>query len=270
MQDTRHACVRRAPNRNCGCTAANAPGIAAGQFALNGGVAHTNRWIAVTSRVDLSTIEAVIFDMDGLLFDTEPLIKTAKLGAIRALGFDLTDTFYDSMIGVPGPECDVRIQTHFGPTFPMADYLTSYRSDWTQRIANGVPLKAGAADIIRHFHGLDMPLGLATSSGRESASHHLHTADLHHYFRAVVTRNDVSRGKPHPDLYLKAAELIGIAPERCLALEDSHNGVRAAHAAGCQPIMVPDLLQATDEMRRLCIHVAGDLHDVRRMFVATR
>jgi len=221
----------------------------------------------VTSRADLSSIDAVIFDMDGLLFDTEPLIKTAKLGALRALGFELSDAFYNSMIGVPGPECDIRIQTHFGPAFPMDDYLSSYRGDWSRLTEKGVPLKTGAADIIRHFHGLGMPIGLATSSGRETASHHLHTAELHHYFRAVVTRNDVSRGKPHPDLYLKAAELIGIAPERCLALEDSHNGVRAAHAAGCRPIMVPDLLTATDEMHSLCIHVARDLHDVRRMFL---
>lgn len=247
-----------------------AKGIAPSQIAINGSLSLTSRWIVVNSRVDLSGIEAVIFDMDGLLFDTEPLIKTAKLGAIRALGFDLTDAFYDSMIGVPGPECDIRIQNHFGPAFPMETYLTSYRSAWTRRIADGVPLKAGAADIIRHFHALDMPLGLATSSGREAASHHLHAAELHHYFRAVVTRNDVTRGKPHPDLYLKASELIGVTPERCLALEDSHNGVRAAHAAGCRPIMVPDLLQATDEMHRLCVHVADNLHDVRRMFVSGR
>jgi beta-phosphoglucomutase-like phosphatase (HAD superfamily) len=86
----------------------------------------------------------------------------------------------------------------------------------------------------------------------------------------VVTRNDVTRGKPHPDLYLKAAENLGVAPEYCLALEDSHNGVRAAHAAGCLPIMVPDLLEATDEMRRLCISVASNLNDVRSLFPAAR
>lgn len=218
----------------------------------------------------LSRVQAVIFDMDGLLFDTEPLIKSAKLTAIRALGFEFSDVSYNAMIGVPGPECDILIQTHFGPTFPMADYLASYRGDWQRLIAKGTPLKLGAADIIRHLHDLEMPLGLATSSGRESAEHHLASAGLRRFFNAVVTRNDVTRGKPHPDLYLKAAENLGVAPEHCLALEDSHNGVRAAHAAGCLPIMVPDLLEATDEMRRLCISVASNLNDVRSLFPAAR
>lgn len=206
--------------------------------------------------------------MDGLLFDTEPLIKTAKLGAIRALGFDFSEVSYNAMIGVPGPECDTLIQTHFGPTFPMADYLASYRGDWLRLIENGAPLKLGAADIVRHLHALGMPIGLATSSGRESAEHHLKTAGLRHYFKTVVTRNDVTRGKPHPDLYLKAAHQLDVAPEFCLALEDSHNGVRAAHAAGCLPIMVPDLLEATDEMRTLCVSVASNLNDVRALLSA--
>lgn len=217
----------------------------------------------------LSLIQAVIFDMDGLLFDTEPLIKTAKLGAIRALGFEFSETSYNAMIGVPGPECDILIQTHFGPAFPMADYLASYRGDWQRLIENGAPLKLGAADIVRHLHAMEMPIGLATSSGRESAEHHLHSAGLRPYFKAVVTRNDVTRGKPHPDLYLKAAQELGVAPELCLALEDSHNGVRAAHAAGCLPIMVPDLLEPTDEMHTLCVSVASNLNDVRALFPAT-
>jgi beta-phosphoglucomutase-like phosphatase (HAD superfamily) len=108
-----------------------------------------------------------------------------------------------------------------------------------------------------------MPLALATSSGRDDAEHHLRNADLRRFFVAVATRNDVSRGKPHPDLFLKAAADLGVAPQRCLVLEDSHNGVRAAHAAGCLPIMVPDLLEANDEMRSLCLLIARDLHEIR-------
>jgi HAD superfamily hydrolase (TIGR01509 family) len=221
-------------------------------------------------RSKLSQIQAVIFDMDGLLFDTETFIKKAKLDACRAFGFEMPDALYNSMIGQPGPESDLRIQAHFGPDFPFEDYLAAYRGAWAQVLNDGIPLKSGAADLVSHLHGLRMPIGLATSSRRESAEHHLTTSDLRRFFSAVVTRSDVSRGKPHPDLYQKAADELGVAPQHCLALEDSYNGVRAAHAAGCLPIMVPDLLEATDEMQTLCVTVANDLNDVRLLFPAER
>jgi beta-phosphoglucomutase-like phosphatase (HAD superfamily) len=84
----------------------------------------------------------------------------------------------------------------------------------------------------------------------------------------VVTRDDVVRGKPHPDLFLKAAWAIGIPPERCLAVEDSFNGIRAAHAAGMMPVMVPDLLAPTPDIRALCVEIVADLHAVRQLLSA--
>jgi beta-phosphoglucomutase-like phosphatase (HAD superfamily) len=84
-------------------------------------------------------------------------------------------------------------------------------------------------------------------------------------FQAVIAAGDYARGKPHPDPFLAAAERLGVKPEDCLALEDSHNGVRAAHAAGMMTIMVPDLLEATEEMQSLCITVTETLHEVREL-----
>ncbi len=109
-------------------------------------------------------------------------------------------------------------------------------------------------------------MAVATSTVRRIAEHHLKRAGLLDHFSAVCTREDVARGKPHPDLFLKAASHLGVRAERCLVLEDSYQGVRAAHAAGTMPIMVPDLLPATDELRGLCIAVVRDLHEVRAMF----
>jgi HAD superfamily hydrolase (TIGR01509 family) len=120
-------------------------------------------------------------------------------------------------------------------------------------------------EILQRLEQRATPLALATSSSRRYVERQLDANDLAPFFKAVATRDDVRRGKPHPDLFLKAATDLGIAPQRCLVLEDSHNGVRAAHAAGCVPIMVPDLLQVTDEMRALCLTVATNLHDVRRL-----
>jgi HAD superfamily hydrolase (TIGR01509 family) len=213
----------------------------------------------------LANIDAVIFDMDGLIFDTERPIKRVIVNASLAVGFEMPEAFYQTMIGVPGPECDAMIRAHFGPGFPFEVFDTACRAEIARVLGEGVAVKPGAAELIGELHARQVPIALATSSGREHAERHLGAADLRRFFSAVATRNDVNRGKPHPDLFLKAASDLQVAPERCLVLEDSHNGVRAAHAAGCLSIMVPDLLEATDDMRRLCVLIARDLHEVRAL-----
>jgi HAD superfamily hydrolase (TIGR01509 family) len=210
-------------------------------------------------------IDAVIFDMDGLIFDTERPIRRAVLEAARAVGFEMPEAFYQTMIGVPGPESDLLVKAHFGAGFPFDAYDRACRSGIARALGEGVSVKPGAAELLGELHGWNMPLALATSSGRNHAEHHLAAADLRRFFTAVATCNDVSRGKPHPDLFLKAAGDLGVAPGRCLVLEDSQNGVRAAHAAGCLPLMVPDLLEPNDEMRDLCVLIANDLHEVRSL-----
>lgn len=211
-------------------------------------------------------IDAVIFDLDGLIFDTERPIKRATLDAAIAVGFEMPEAFYQTLIGVPGAECDALVKAHFGSGFPFEAFEGACRAGIARALGEGVAVKPGAAELLGELHARRMPLALATSSGRDHAERHLGAAELRRYFTAVATRNDVSRGKPHPDLFLKAADDLRLAPGRCLVLEDSHNGVRAAHAAGCLPIMVPDLLEATDEMRDLCVLIANDLHEVRVLF----
>jgi beta-phosphoglucomutase-like phosphatase (HAD superfamily) len=115
---------------------------------------------------------------------------------------------------------------------------------------------------------MGLPRAVATSSSRNSAHHNLGRHGLLDRFGAIVAREDVGRHKPFPDPFLKAAALIGAAPEACLALEDSHNGVRAAHAAGMMTVMVPDLLDPTEEMQAKCVHIAESLHTVIRLLQA--
>jgi beta-phosphoglucomutase-like phosphatase (HAD superfamily) len=109
---------------------------------------------------------------------------------------------------------------------------------------------------------------VATSSSRGSAERHLGEHGLFDRFGAIVAREDVTSHKPHPAPYLEAARRLGVDPAACLALEDSHNGVRAAHAAGMMTVMVPDLLDPTEEMRGLCLHIAESLHAVRGLLEA--
>jgi HAD superfamily hydrolase (TIGR01509 family) len=213
----------------------------------------------------LANIEAVIFDLDGLILDSERPIRDAVIEVVAALGFEMSDAFYATLIGVPGPECDAMIRDYFGASFPFDTYFENSNAKIAEALSGGIALKSGVREILTHLEQRATPLGLATSSSRHYVEKQLSANDLAPFFKAVATRDDVRRGKPHPDLFLKASADLGIVPERCLVLEDSHNGVRAAHAAGCVPIMVPDLLLATDEMRSLSLTVATDLHHVRRL-----
>jgi HAD superfamily hydrolase (TIGR01509 family) len=216
----------------------------------------------------LRDVDAVIFDLDGLILDSERPIRQAVVEVVAALGFEMPDAFYGTLIGVPGPECDALIRRYFGPNFPFEVYVETSNARIEEALGSGIALKAGVREILGDLALRQMPLALATSSSRGYAQRQLKAADLTSFFAAVATRDDVQRAKPHPDLFLKAAADLNVVPARCLVLEDSHNGVRAAHAAGCLPVMVPDLLEATDEMRSLCIAIASDLHEVRKLLGA--
>ena len=109
---------------------------------------------------------------------------------------------------------------------------------------------------------------IATSSRHQDVQRNLSAHALDERFHAVVAHGDYERGKPNPDPYLRAAERLGAAPEDCLALEDSFNGVRSASAAGMMTVMVPDLIPPTEEIRRLCLRIAKDLHEVRELLEA--
>ena len=126
------------------------------------------------------------------------------------------------------------------------------------------------AQILDLLDELGLPRAVATSSSRATVDRHLMHHRLSDRFVGIAAHGDYERHKPHPDPFIKAAELMGVRPEHCLAVEDSHHGVRSASSAGMMTIMVPDLLPATDEICALCLRVAPDLHEVRRMITDSR
>lgn len=207
-------------------------------------------------------INAVVLDMDGTLHDTEAAYHAAIKTAVQAVGFAVTDAFCHSLIGIPGPESDAMLRAHLGPAFPFAEYDRLYERHVAARLARKMPLKAGARELLRALADHELCAGVATSAGRRAAERDLARSGLRSLLRVVVTRDDVARGKPHPDLFLYAAKLLGVPPQKCLAIEDSFNGIRAAHAAGMMPVMVPDLLTPTEEIRALCVRIAANLNEV--------
>ena len=211
------------------------------------------------------TIAAVVFDMDGLLIDSEVLVRAGIQRAAREVGHDFPDALFARTIGRSDAAYLASVREHFGPDFPMERFREAEARGIAAELAGGIALKTGVVELLDHLDRLSLPRAVATSSLRASAERHLGEHGLFERFDAVVTREDTVDHKPHPAPYLEAARRLGMDPAACLALEDSHNGVRAAHAAGMMTVMVPDLLDASEEMRGLTVHIAQSLHAVRAL-----
>jgi HAD superfamily hydrolase (TIGR01509 family) len=214
-------------------------------------------------------VRAVVFDMDGLLVDSEAVFRDSMMHVARERGHDLPLEVFLRMVGLPALSSRAVALDHFGDDFPIDEFNAAV---WAHAKAHhediGVALKAGVTELLDHLDDAGLPRAVATSSSHAAVQHQLGNSGILERFQAIVAAGDYARGKPNPDPFLKAAELLGADPVHCLALEDSHNGVRAAHAAGMMTIMVPDLLAATDEMRERCIAIAESLHDVRAMLTS--
>lgn len=207
-------------------------------------------------------VEAAIFDMDGTLIDSETIYIFGMRDAARTLGLELPLDLCHAMVGLPGPTCNLMLQEHFGAGFDLAAFRGHYSTSVQRQMSERVPLKAGVLELLDFLASQGLPLAVATSAARETAERHLGRAGLLDRFSALATRDDVARAKPAPDVYLEAARRLGVAPQRCVAFEDSSIGVLAAHAAGMRTVMIVDILPPTDEARAKALHVAADLHEV--------
>jgi HAD superfamily hydrolase (TIGR01509 family) len=202
---------------------------------------------------------AVVFDMDGLLFDTEALYHEAMLAVAAEAKLAVTTELFMNLVGRPWVTNRRFLLDHFGPNFGVDAFGAAWSAQFRRMAPTRLALKTGVLELLDILDAMRLPRAIATSSMAHNAQHHLAAFDLGRRFDTIVAQGDTARGKPEPDPYLLAAKRLGVAPEWCLALEDSHNGVRSAAAAGMMTIMVPDLLPATDEMLGLCVLVAQDL-----------
>jgi len=211
---------------------------------------------------------AVIFDMDGLLFNTEAIYRDAAIAVAHEAGYHLPLDFYLATIGLPGEATRVRFGELFGKEFDFDSFWSASAKRFHEATSARLYLKAGVIELLDLLDDLQLPRAIATSSRAADAQHHLNAHGLHDRFHTIVAHGDYARGKPHPDPFLKAADRLGVEPSLCLALEDSHNGVRAASSAGMMTVMVPDLLSPNEEMEDLCVCIARDLHQVRGLIKA--
>lgn len=202
----------------------------------------------------------VVFDMDGLLLNTESLRILAVEDCARETGAPVRRDLFVSLVGGAGPAERAALEAHVREELPV-DFWHVYRRCAERRMADVRPMP-GAIELLDHLDRRGVACAIATSATRASVERFCAPFGLVQRFRAIVAKGDYPRAKPAPDAYLEAAARLGLPPQDCLALEDSYNGVRAAVAAGMATIMAPDVTPATDEMRSLCIAIVADLREV--------
>jgi HAD superfamily hydrolase (TIGR01509 family) len=214
-------------------------------------------------------IRAVIFDMDGTLIATEAAHLDAFARTARTLGRPMSDELLLSMVGVHRDANYSMLARRMGPDFPLDRFYAESDALFEAAVEAGIPLRPGALLLLDHLRDAGIPMALATSTAAPFAQQRLARAGLSDYFEVVVTRNDVTRPKPHPEPYRLAARRLGVDPAHVVAVEDSYAGVRSATAAGIATVMVPDLLPATEELALACARVLPSLADLRDLLVAT-
>lgn len=205
-------------------------------------------------------LRALIFDMDGVLFDTERLSAVTWAEAGRSFGFELSEETVKGTIGLDHVLTRAYYARLFGGQFPYEQVEKRHSALFRAHIrAHGVPVKPGVGRILEEARRLGLRVGLGTSSRAVYAHAMFWLAEIDHHFHALVTRDLVQAGKPAPDIFLKAASMLGADPGDCLVFEDSINGIRAAQAAGMRVVMVPDLIEPTPELRAACFAVHSSL-----------
>jgi HAD superfamily hydrolase (TIGR01509 family) len=184
---------------------------------------------------------AIILDMDGLMLDTEPISLRIWKEAAVDLGYVLSDELCVGMVGRTTAANMTRLRQHFGAEFPAAELERSAGARYRAHLeAHGVPRKPGLEDFLSFLDERGLARAVATSTATDLARRKLDQAGVLGYFEVIVGGDQVSRGKPEPDIFLMAATRLGYAPADCVVLEDSGPGIQAAAAAGMRPILIPD------------------------------
>jgi len=212
----------------------------------------------------MQEVQAVIFDMDGLMFDTEKVYYQAGQETAAALGMPYSWAVYEQMVGASDQEYQQRMRALYPDHESLEQFFSASAKRLEELLLNGpVAKKAGLLEVLHYLEKQDIPAVVASSTRREIVDHLLERLEVAAYFKAVVGGDEVPTAKPAPDIFQKAFLKTGVADkEKVLILEDSKNGLQAATRANIPALLIPDLLAPDAEMKEKALAVLPDLHHV--------
>lgn len=207
--------------------------------------------------------EAVVFDMDGVIFDSERAVMNCWLELAQKYDIKDIEKPYFACVGTTMTRTrEIMLET-YGEDFPYDEYARESSLMYHEKYDGGkLPMKPGVMELLSYLKGKGKKIALASSTRRETVTNQLRWAGIIDCFDVIICGDMVAKSKPAPDIFLKACQELGVSPEKTYAIEDSYNGIRAAHAGQLRPIMVPDLLEADDEMRGMAECVCDNLNEV--------
>lgn len=195
-------------------------------------------------------INGAIFDMDGLMFDSERLVCSIWQEMMNENGYKFNIDIFKNTIGLRQDKSKEFYISLYGTDFDYDGFKMQSRERFYKHIeSNGVPIKKGLFELLDYLKSQNIKMAVATSTSARTALMNIKKAGVYDYFDSFVCGDDVKNGKPHPEVFLTAAQRIGIAPDECVAFEDSINGIKSAFAANMTTVMVPDFLQPTEEIK---------------------
>lgn len=204
--------------------------------------------------------KGAIFDMDGTLFDSERIYKNAWLETVNYFGKDRGAELLVAVAGSSEANCRKAIH-EFYPDVDVDKFFSHVIEVAVKVFENGVDMMPGVVEILKFFDERGVKMAVASSSSMDVITKNVERAGIRKYFAKLISGDSVTHGKPAPDIFIKTAAEINLAPNECYVFEDSYNGIRGAYAAGCTPIMIPDTMPPNDEMKKLCAGIYPSLID---------
>lgn len=207
--------------------------------------------------------KAVVFDMDGVIFDSERAVMQCWKEVASRHNIPDIEKAILACTGTTMVRTREIMLNLYGADFPYDEYARESSAIFHSRYDGGrLPMKPGVKELLTFLKEHDKKIALASSTRQQVVTDELRDAGIIEYFDRIICGDMVSRSKPAPDIFLKACEELNISPSDSYAIEDSYNGIRAAHAGGLHPIMVPDLLPADEEMQSLAEIVLPNLTSI--------
>ena len=208
-------------------------------------------------------IKAIIFDMDGLMIDSERVTFECYQEILKGMNLTMDEEFYKTLLGKPLKGIYQRFYDVYGNDFPIEDVIKDVHTLMAQRFeTEGVPVKTGLKSLLEYLKINNYKTIVATSSNRDRVDTILAQAQITDYFDDSICGDEVTKGKPNPEVFLKSCQKLGVSVDEAIVLEDSEAGIQASYDAGIKVICIPDMKYPEKQYEEKTFKIFKDLNDV--------